>query len=193
MPNLILASGSIYRRQMLARLGLDFDVMAADIDESAQAGEDGESLARRLSLEKALDVAARQPGAVVIGADQVAECQGRLLGKPGTVETACTQLAFVSGQTVVFHSAMAMVQGDRHLVTVVPTTLRMRQLSAQRIRAYVERDRPLDCAGAMRSESLGVALVNAMESEDATALIGLPLIRCVQMLESFGIDCLEAR
>ncbi|TVQ41978.1 MAG: septum formation protein Maf [Wenzhouxiangella sp.] len=193
MPRLILASGSVYRRQMLARLGIPFEVMAADIDETARPDEGGQALAQRLSLEKANKVAAMDRDAVVIGADQVAECRGRLLGKPGTIERAREQLAFVSGHTVVFHSAMAMVSGERCLQAVVPTTLRMRQLTEQRIAAYVERDKPLDCAGAMRSESLGVALVDAMASDDATALIGLPLIRCVQMLESFGIDCLESQ
>ncbi len=192
MPALILASGSVYRRQMLTRLDLDFDVIPANIDESARPGEGGQALAERLSLEKALAVAGNYPEAVVIGADQVAECGDRLLGKPGTAERAREQLALVSGQTVVFHSAMTMVRGTQRAQAVVPTTLKMRELSPQRIAAYVARDKPFDCAGAMRSESFGVAMVESIESDDPTALIGLPLIRCVQMLEQFGIDCLGA-
>ncbi len=190
MTRIILASGSVYRREMLSRLGLEFEVVPANIDETARDGEAGQALAERLALEKARAVAKDYPDAIVIGADQVADCGGKLLGKPGDAERARAQLAQVSGQTVVFYSAMALIRGNQHLHCVVPTRLRMRKLGPDRIAAYVERDKPFDCAGAMRSESLGVALVEAIESDDPTALIGLPMIRCVQMLERFGVDCL---
>lgn len=191
MSRLILASGSVYRRQMLERLGLKFEVDPADIDESPCPGEDGASLARRLSREKAETVAKRSPGAIVIGADQVAECNGRLLGKPGNAERAAEQLAWMSGRTVVYHSAMVFCQDERRDEVLVPTVLRMRRLTLERIERYLELDRPYDCAGAMRSESLGVTLVESISSDDPTALIGLPLIACVRLLEDFGVDCLS--
>ncbi|MCH8479250.1 MAG: Maf family protein, partial [Wenzhouxiangella sp.] len=142
MSRLILASGSVYRRQMLERLGLVFEVDPADIDETPRPGEDGASLARRLSREKAAAVADRRPGAIVIGADQVAECNGRLLGKPGNAERAAEQLAWMSGRTVVYYSAMAICRDQRRDEVLVPTILRMRALSPERIERYLQRDRP---------------------------------------------------
>jgi septum formation protein len=188
MTKLILASGSPYRRQMLERLGLPFAVAAADIDESPNPGESGAELAQRLAIAKAGHVAGQHPGAVVIGSDQVAECRGRLLGKPGTVENACAQLAFCSGQTMQFHSAVAVSAGDHMRHRLVTTRVRLRVLDPSQIRQYVTRDQPLDCAGAMRSESLGVALAEEILSDDPSALIGLPLIATIDLLGEFGID-----
>ena len=186
-PEIILASGSRYRKQMLERLRLPFSVIPADIDESAEPGENAEVLAARLSLTKAQVIANHHPQAIVIGADQVAECDGRLLGKPGTIETAVKQLQHCSGQTMVFHSGLALIGRGRTLQTVVPTEVRMRELSEAEIRRYVEQDRPLDCAGAMRSESLGITLTSAISSDDPTALIGMPLITISQLLRELGI------
>jgi septum formation protein len=188
---LILASGSVYRRQMLERLNWPFEVIPADIDETAREGEGGEALALRLARQKAEAVAAGLQHALVLGCDQVAECQGRLLGKPGSIERALEQLSFTAGKEIVFHSAMALIGMDQCRVVSVPTRVRMKTLSQGALMAYVERDKPLDCAGAMRSESLGIALTESIRSDDPTALIGLPLIRLTELLGEFGIDVLE--
>ncbi len=190
MPELILASGSPYRRELLARLGLDFTVVSPDVDEHPEPAEDGAALSRRLALLKAGTVAARQPGAIVIGSDQVAECAGRQLGKPGTVERAVEQLGFCSGREVIFHTAVAVIGGQREQVRLVPTRVRMRNLSPETIERYIRKDRPLDCAGAMKSEALGIALTEAITSDDPTALVGLPLIALAEMLETAGLPIL---
>lgn len=186
-PPLILASGSIYKRQLLARLQLPFTCLTPDVDEAPHAHEDGAALARRLAGAKALAVAENRPAAVVIGADQVAECGTHLLGKPGSVERAVEQLQYCRGQTVVFHTALTVARGQTDTTVSVPTTVRFRELDDDRIRRYVEVDRPLDCAGAFKSESLGIALVESIASDDPTALIGLPLIAAASLLEAFGI------
>lgn len=183
---LILASGSVYRRDMLGRLGIDFEVIPADIDESALENEDGATLARRLAAEKSAAVAGRQPGAVVIGADQVAECRSRLLGKPGGAERALEQLQFCRGHDIVFHSAIAVRHGERLLEAVVPTRVRLKPLDDAALTRYIERDKPFDCAGSMRSESLGITLTSAISSDDPTALIGMPLITIAGMLNELG-------
>lgn len=187
-PRLILASGSPYRRQMLERLGLEFEVLVAGIDETPRPDENGVDLATRLAREKALKVASDNPDRLVMGCDQVAECDGRLLGKPGAIEAAVEQLLFCRGKAMVFHSALAMIGDDRIEARIVPTHIRLRDLDESAIRAYVERDRPLDCAGAMRSESLGIGLVDSISSDDPTALIGLPLIATVALLGEFGLQ-----
>lgn len=192
MTELILASGSPYRRDMLARLGYPFEVQAADIDETPGVDESGPAMAARLGLDKAAHVARGRPNAIVIGSDQVAECGGRLLGKPGSVDKAVEQLAFCSGREVVFHSSVAVVQAERVIgQQVVATRVRLRQLSEARIRSYVTRERPIDCAGAMKSEALGIALTEAITSDDPTALIGLPLIATVSLLEAAGLDVIR--
>lgn len=192
-PRLILASGSVYRRQMLERLNWPFDVVPADIDETPQHGENGEALAMRLAVQKAAAVAARFPGALILGCDQVAECDGRLLGKPGSADRALEQLNFTAGKDLVFHSAMALRRDQAHTAICVPTQVRMKTLSEAALIDYIERDRPFDCAGAMRSESLGVALTEFIRSDDPTALIGLPMIRLIDLLHDFGIDVLGPR
>ncbi|AKS41935.1 Maf family protein [Wenzhouxiangella marina] len=192
-PPLILASGSRYRCEMLKRLELPFEVHPADIDERPKDGEGAEALALRLALEKAQAVHRRHPGTVVIGSDQVAVCQGRLLGKPGSVERAVEQLRFTAGREVVFHSALALKSDSLERLVDVPTRVRMRTLDAERIRHYVAHERPLDCAGAMKSEGLGIALTRSIHSDDPTALIGLPLIALAELLPEFGIEVLKAR
>jgi septum formation protein len=187
MTQLILASGSPYRRELLKRLGIPFRVVVADVDESDRGDESGASLACRLGMAKARAVADEFPEALVIGSDQVAECAGRLLGKPGSIERAREHLAFCSGREIIFHSSVAVIRGQRQEQALVPTRVRLRRLSDDQIADYVERDQPLDCAGAMRSEALGIALAESISSDDPSALIGLPLIATVTLLTGFGV------
>lgn len=186
---LVLGSTSRYRRELLARLALPFDTAAPNVDESPRPGEAPRALALRLALAKAQDVAARQPGAIVIGSDQVADLAGEPLGKPGTHARATAQLARMSGQTVVFHTAVAVVcpacgfaQTD-----LAPVTVRFRPLDAATIERYLRAEQPYDCAGSAKSEGLGIALLEAIESDDPTALIGLPLIRTARLLRAAGL------
>ncbi len=191
---LILASTSPYRRLLLERLRLPFSTEAPGVEEAARPGAAAGPLALRLALDKARAVARRHPGAVVIGSDQVAECQGRVLGKPGTAERARRQLAEASGTTVVFHTAVALVHADgvtRETHTDL-TRVRFRRLGAAEIERYVALDAPLDCAGSFRSEGLGVALFEAVESQDPTGLVGLPLIWVAAALGRAGLSPLAA-
>lgn len=188
MPaSLILASASTYRQALLERLGLDFKVVPAAIDETPQANESASELALRLGRQKALKVAADHPNAIVIGSDQVAECRGRLLGKPGTAESALEQLSYCAGHEVVFHTSVAVAQSDQAEHMLVPTRVQVKPLSTARLRAYIAADQPLDCAGSMRSEALGIALAESISTDDPTALVGLPLIATVALLERFGL------
>ncbi|MBS0375092.1 MAG: septum formation protein Maf [Proteobacteria bacterium] len=190
-PALILASTSRYRRELLGRLGLDFEVEAPGVDEAALPGEAPAALAARLALAKAAAVAARHPGAVVIGSDQVAECAGRALGKPGTPAQAVRQLTDASGQVVIFHTAVAVARpGAAPETHTDRTRVRFRTLPRAEIERYVERDAPLDCAGSFRSEGLGVALFEAIETVDPTALVGLPLIWLAGALGRAGLSVL---
>jgi len=191
-PPLVLASASVYRRQMLERLQWSFEAIPADIDETPLENEEGEALARRLAREKAAVIAAFRSDALVLGCDQVAACDGRLLGKPGSAEKALEQLTFTAGKEIVFHSAMALQHGSRRRIECVPTRVRMKSLSSRELTRYIDSDEPFDCAGAMRSESLGITLTEYIRSDDPTALIGLPLIRLTAMLSEFGIDVLQA-
>lgn len=186
---LILASGSRYRAEMLRRLGVPFETDPADIDESPHPGEAPADLAARLALEKARAVQGRHARVLVIGADQVAGLDdGRILGKPGTVEQAVVQLREMSGRTVTWHSGIALLGAGEPRVAVIDTVVRMRDLDEREIERYVEQDRPLDCAGSMRSESLGIALVERMSSDDPTALIGMPLVRIGGWLRAEGLQ-----
>lgn len=186
-PKLILASSSRYRAQMLERLGVSFTVQVSGIDEQPRSDEAPHDLARRLALSKAEAIAVDHPDALIIGADQVALLQGRVLGKPGTRERAVAQLAEMSGCAVDFLSAIALLGPDCRLVDIVATRLQFRKLGKAEIERYVDADRPLDCAGAMRSEALGIALLDAVSSDDPSALIGLPLIRISQWLRAQGL------
>ncbi len=186
-PRLILASSSPYRRELLKRLQLRFDVHPANIDESAQPGEEPAALAGRLAGEKARAISAQYPRAVVIGSDQVVECAGASLGKPGSAVRAVEQLEDLQGRSVTFHTAIHVTDGVRELGCTVPTVVRMRTLTRAQIERYVEREQALDCAGAFKSEALGICLIERLHSDDPTALVGLPLIATVDLLEAFGI------
>ncbi len=191
--DLILASGSRYRQELLARLQLNFSVIVPAIDESPAVGEAPRTLAERLALAKAAAVAARHPEAVVIGSDQAATVDGRdIVGKPGSHERAVAQLQAASGRAMEFHTAVAVVcaaTGFREVVTV-PTTVRFRSLSDELIESYLRAETPYDCAGAAKCEGLGAVLLEAIDGPDPSALIGLPLIALCQMLVRAGIDVL---
>ncbi|MDT8450401.1 MAG: nucleoside triphosphate pyrophosphatase [Wenzhouxiangellaceae bacterium] len=184
---LILASGSPYRAEMLARLGLPFSSADSGVDETPEDGESPDALVRRLAVTKASQVARKNPGALVVGADQVAVHDDRVLGKPGNRERAIEQLEGMSGGRVEFLSGIALVGDDFERVDAVPTVLVFRPLARAEIERYVDRDRPFDCAGAMRSESLGIALLESLTSDDPSALIGLPLIRLSEWLREAGL------
>lgn len=188
MPPILLASTSPYRRELLARLRLPFEVRASGVDESALAGEAPAARARRLALAKATALADVLPGHIVIGSDQVAACEGLMLDKPGTAAAARAQLAHQSGKAVEFHSAVAVLWRERGYAQqfIDLTVVELRPLGAAEIAAYVAADRPFDCAGSLRSESLGVALCQRIVSEDPTALVGLPLIRLAASLRACG-------
>ncbi|TDP71443.1 Maf family nucleotide pyrophosphatase [Roseateles toxinivorans] len=192
-PALILGSTSRYRRELLERLRLPFTVAAPDVDETPLPGEAPVVLARRLALAKARAVAALHPQAIVIGSDQVADLNGQSLGKPGTHERAVEQLRAMRGQAVVFQTAVAVVcqATGFEAQDLAPVTVRFRDLSDAEIEAYLRAEEPYDCAGSAKSEALGIALVSAMESDDPTALVGLPLIRVCSMLRAAGLDPLS--
>lgn len=194
LPRLILASTSRYRRDLLNRLRLPFDVQAPGVDETPHPGEAPAALAQRLALEKARAVAARHPQDVVIGSDQVADLAGEPLGKPGDHTRAVTQLQRMSGQRVVFQTALAVVRQDTgfEAVDLAAVSVTFRTLSDAEIETYLRLDQPYDCAGSARSESLGVALLSAIDSDDPTALVGLPLIRTCALLRAAGLDPLAA-
>lgn len=188
-PNLILASSSIGRRRLLQRLQLDFQCIAPDIDESPEASEDGQALACRLARAKAARVAGIHPEAIVIGSDQVAEVDGRILGKPGTRARAREQLRLQSGRRVVFHTGLCVCAPTLSAprVTRTPITTHFRELSAEEIRHYVDAEDVTGTAGSLKSEGLGITLVEAIESRDPTALVGLPLISLRQLLFEAGV------
>lgn len=190
---LILASGSRYRRALLERLGQPFAVVAPDLDEAKLHGESPAATARRLAIAKARAVAAAHPDALVIGSDQVADCDGAALSKPGSHEAARAQLATLSGRSIVFHTAVALIDAPSHRCQLrqVDVASRFRVLDTRAIESYLRRERPYDCAGAVRSESLGIVLFESIESDDPTALIGLPLISVVSMLRNEGVDVLD--
>ncbi|MDQ0023497.1 septum formation protein [Variovorax paradoxus] len=189
---LILASTSRYRRELLARLHLPFDVQPPEVDETAHIGETPRELAERLALEKAQAVAARFPEAVVIGSDQVADLAGEALGKPGDHARATAQLRRMRGQTLVFQTAVAVVCQATGFVQrdLAPVRVVFRELSDAAIEHYLQAEQPYDCAGSAKSEGLGIALLSAIDSDDPTALVGLPLIRTCRMLRSAGVDLL---
>jgi septum formation protein len=191
-PRLILGSTSSYRRALLQRLRLPFEVVAPGVDETARPAERPIDLALRLALEKAQDVALRHPDAVVIGADQVADLDGVAVGKPGNFERARAQLQGLSGRTVVFHSAVAVVCQAIDFAQVVnaPVTVRFRRLTDPQIDRYLRLEQPYDCAGSAKCETLGITLLEAIDSDDPTALIGLPLIRTSALLRACGLDAL---
>jgi septum formation protein len=189
---IVLASTSPYRRELLQRLQLPFDVVAPAVDESHAAGEAPLALALRLARAKAEAVASLTADALVIGSDQVAELDGEPIGKPHTHEAALAQLERMQGRRLVFHTALAVVAADRVQIDSVPTAVTFRRLERAALETYLRADRPYDCAGAAKIESLGIALVARVESDDPTALIGLPLIRLTSMLQAAGVAVLDA-
>lgn len=185
MP-LILASTSPYRRELLERLRLPFTLARPETDETPLPGESPAMLAQRLACAKAAVIAARFPGAWVIGSDQVAETGGLLLGKPGNRGTAIAQLTAMAGRETRFHTAVCVQRDERILVALDTTTVCFRSLSTEEIERYVDAEQPYDCAGSFKAEGLGITLFEAIDSSDPTALIGLPLIALSRLLREAG-------
>ena len=191
-PRLILGSTSRYRRELLQRLHVPFDVASPDVDETPHSGEAPRQLALRLALAKAHAVAKQHPSCVVIGSDQVADLDGTPLGKPGDHQRAVQQLQQMRGRTVVFQTAVAVVHLDAGFeqVDLAPVQVRFRALSDAAIEHYLRTEQPYDCAGSAKSEGLGIALLESIDNDDPTALVGLPLIRTCRMLRAAGIPLL---
>ena len=189
-PALILGSTSRYRRELLERLRLPFEVHAPEVDETPLIGESPATLAQRLALAKAQAVAAAHPTAIVIGSDQVADLDGVPIGKPGTHERAVEQLRAMRGRSIVFQTAVAVVRRDTGYVgtALAAVTVRFRELNDAEIEHYLRTEQPYDCAGSAKCETLGIALLEAIDSDDPTALVGLPLIRTSALLRAAGID-----
>ena len=184
--NLILASTSVYRRELLERLRIPFEVVAPKVDETPLTGESTLDLALRLAQAKAAAVAKEHPHAWVIGSDQVADLCGAALGKPGNFERALAQLQLMRGQTVTFHTALCLMKGEKQTTLGVPTEVRFRKLADDILENYLLAEEPYDCAGSAKSEGLGVSLLESIKSDDPTALIGLPLIALCSLLRDAG-------
>ena len=189
---LILGSTSVYRKELLERLRIPFGTISPEVDETPLPGESPINLAQRLALAKALAVAQHHPAAVVIGSDQVADLNGEPLGKPGTHTRAVTQLQQMRGQTVVFQTAVAVVCLESRFsqTALAPVRVVFRDLSDVEIENYLQAEQPYDCAGSAKSEGLGIALLESIDSDDPTALVGLPLIRTARMLRAAGLELL---
>jgi septum formation protein len=192
---LILGSTSRYRKELLERLSVAFEVAAPNVDETPLPHEAPRGLAERLALAKAHAVAAQFPQAVVIGSDQVADLNGQSLGKPGTHDKAVTQLQLMRGQTVVFQTAVAVVclATGFEQCSLAAVRVKFRDLTDGEIENYLRIEQPYDCAGSAKSEGLGIALLASIDSDDPTALIGLPLIRTCQMIRAAGIELLSKK
>lgn len=189
---IVLASTSRYRRELLGRLGLPFHVAKPDVDETPLSGETPEETALRLARAKAAAVRGDHPDALIIGSDQVAVLDGKPLGKPGNFDNARAQLRHMSGRTVVFETAVALLDArDGSMRSrVVPYRVVFRDLDNARIEAYLRREQPYDCAGSAKTEGLGIALLRALEGDDPTALVGLPLIAVTDLLLEAGVSVL---
>lgn len=189
---LVLASGSAYRRTLLSKLGMDFSCDSPDIDESPRDGEAPEALVARLALEKAKAVADRHPAALIIGSDQLATLEGRVMGKPHTHERAREQLQHAAGNKVRFLTGLCLYDAaeGNYQLEVVPFDVQFRQLTDSQIEGYLKQEQPYDCAGSFKSEGLGIALFERLLGDDPNALVGLPLIRLIAMLEKKGVDVL---
>ena len=186
---LILASSSPFRRELLERLKIPFEVIAPEVDESPRSGETPQKLVERLAIEKARKIAAQSPDALVIGSDQVAVYDGRIVGKPHTHDKAVQQLRSASGKAVTLYTGLALINAATQRVQceVIPYRVVFRALSDAQIESYLRKEQPYSCAGSVRSEGLGIALLEKFEGDDPNTLIGLPLIRLVRMLENEGI------
>jgi len=183
---LILASTSVYRRELLERLRIPFEVVSPKVDETPLAGESTLELALRLARAKAAAVAKIHPDAWVIGSDQVADLCGAAIGKPGNFERALAQLQLMRGASVTFHTALCLMHGDTETTVSIPTEVQFRKLSDEILEAYLLAEEPYDCAGSAKSEGLGISLLEAIKSDDPTALIGLPLIALSGLLRDAG-------
>jgi len=192
MSRIILASSSPYRRELLSRLHLEFDVSSPEIDESRLEGEKPSELVQRLAREKANAVAETLLDAIVIGSDQVAAFGNEILGKPGNLENAVKQLKMISGKRVTFHTGICVIHTKSALIQTeeVKFAAEFKKLSEEKIRRYLNKEPVFNCAGAFKSEGLGISLIHRMTGDDPTALIGLPLIRLTQMLEHIGVEVL---
>lgn len=189
---LVLGSSSPYRKELLERLGVPFDCISADIDESRREGESAEELCVRLAHEKALKIKKQVPNAIVIGSDQIAVLGETILGKPHTREHAIEQLSAMQGQTVYFLTALCIIaENGETFQTMVPTIVTMKKLSKSTIEHYLDREQPFNCAGSAKIEKLGIALMKEVRSTDPTALIGLPLIETVNLLAKAGLEIIE--
>lgn len=189
MPRLVLASTSAYRRELLTRLHLPFEIASPDADETALPGETPVATAERLSIAKARAVALRFPDALIIGSDQVAYLESQRFGKPLTRERAIEQLRAMRGRTVIFHTGLCLLDSNsgRFQVCGVPTEVAFRQLSDAEIERYLDKEQPYHCAGSAKSEGLGICLLDSMRGDDPNALIGLPLIALCGMLRNEGV------
>jgi len=189
---LILGSTSPYRRQLLERLHLAFEVVAPEVDEAPLANETPQQLASRLAMSKARAVAAQFPACVVIGSDQVAELNGQALGKPGNHARATAQLQRMRGRTVIFQTAVAVVCQDSHFeqLDLAQVKVKFRDLTDLEIEAYLQAETPYDCTGSAKSEGLGIALLESIDNDDPSALVGLPLIRTCRMIRAAGVKVL---
>ncbi len=189
-PRLILASSSPYRRELLARLKIPFEVVLPQVDETPRNGETPEALVERLSIEKAQAVAAGERGALVIGSDQVAVYNGSIVGKPHSHDRAVEQLRMAAGRAVTLYTGLAVVNSETGRVRceVIPYRVTFRALTEEQIESYLRKEQPYSCAGSVRSEGLGIALLEKFEGDDPNTLIGLPLIRLVRMLEAEGLQ-----
>lgn len=189
MPPLVLASTSPFRQSLLSKLGIPFSVEAPQTDETPLDGESPAALVERLARAKAGDVAQRHEDALVIGSDQVACIDGRIVGKPGTRDKAIEQLSAASGKSVMFHTGLCLLNASsgRAQTAVEPFEVHFRQLDRNRIERYVDREQPFNCAGSFKSEGLGITLFSALDGRDPNTLVGLPLIRLIEMLEDEGI------
>jgi len=192
---LVLASTSPFRRALLERLGLFFTTAAPEVDETRRPEEPPQVLVLRLAESKARAVAPEHPGALIIGSDQVACIDGQVIGKPGGRDAAIAQLQRASGKTLMFHTGLCLLNSatGRAQTLVEPFQVHFRPLTLERINGYLDREQPYNCAGSFKSEGLGIALFERLEGEDPSALIGLPLIRLVTLLESEGLDPLLMR
>jgi septum formation protein len=190
---LILGSTSVYRRELLQRLRLPFEVVAPEVDETPLPGESPQALAERLALAKARTVARLHPHAVVIGSDQVADLNGEPLGKPGTHANAVLQLQRMRGHLVVFQTAVAVVCHETGFAdhALAQVKVQFRDLSDQAIEDYLQAEKPYDCAGSAKSEGLGIALLESIDNQDPTALVGLPLIHTCRLLRAAGLALLN--
>lgn len=187
---LILASSSPYRRELLERLKIPFEVIAPEVDETPHPGETPEKLVERLAIEKAQKIAGKTRGVLVIGSDQVAVYNGHIVGKPHSHDKAVQQLREASGRTVTLYTGLALINADTQRIQreVIPYRVTFRALTDTQIESYLRKEQPYSCAGSVKSEGLGIALLEKFEGEDPNTLIGLPLIRLVRMLENEGIN-----